>query len=308
MNGVKTDTAQSEADNYGGFELRKGDNDKSKKWGGSARPLASGEHVKALQENLKQLKVYMAKIDGDFGGKTELAVKMFKWNAKNVGHRLKDCMIVPDVSKLKTGNNGTVDCPTVEEIKRWKKNQFEATGDLVRVHTDQFNAIVTEHSGELLKKLNHPDVGKNEFVVSEVLLEYLKKADTKAHELCLTIKINDALRVVGIPVSGAVVKPAKRSQHFIGHAIDCNLIDDGNWNSSSTFKQGKETENAKSFINAMKENGMRWGGDFAAKTSSKFDPIHFDKRLDPYSDDYEYKHFFNQRVISEKTRVPLKNG
>ena len=47
MNGVKTDTAQSEADNYGGFELRKGDNDKSKKWGGSARPLASGEHVKA---------------------------------------------------------------------------------------------------------------------------------------------------------------------------------------------------------------------------------------------------------------------
>lgn len=293
-------------DDYGGFELQKGDNDKVKKWSGATRPLTSGEHVKVLQENLQRLKVYTAKIDGDFGGKTEQAVKMFKWNAKNIDRRLKDCTIISDISKLKAGNNGTVDCSTVEEIKRWKKNQFETTGDLIRVHVDKFKAIVTEHSGVNLKKLNHPDVFRNEFVISEVLLEYLKKADAKAHELCLTIKINDALRVVGIPVSGAVVKPAKRSQHFIGHAIDCNLIDGDNWNSSKTFKEGNETDNAKSFIKAMKEYGMRWGGDFAKKTSKGYDPVHFDKKLAPFSEAYEYKHFFNQRVISEQTRIPLK--
>jgi len=96
-----------------------------------------------------------------------------------------------------------------------------------------------------------------------------------------------------------VVPPAKKSQHLIGHAIDCNIVDGDSWNNSQIFANGKETENAKKFIAAMKKEGLRWGGDF---TNS--DTPHFDKQIISVID-YKYKYFFNQRMISENQKIPL---
>ena len=137
-------------------------------------------------------------------------------------------------------------------------------------------------------------------VVSEEMLEYLKSANSKAKDLSLKIVINQAMRLSSSKASGAVVTPATKSQHLIGHAIDCNIVDGDNWNNSKAFANGEETESAKKFISAMKTSGLRWGGDFADT-----DTPHFDKQVVASTIDYEYKYFFNHRMISENQHIPL---
>lgn len=73
-------------------------------------------------------------------------------------------------------------------------------------------------------------------------------------------------------IHGAIVKPAKVSNHLVGHGIDCNIYD-----ASGHFWSHKELAEPKDevleFIQLMRMMG-RWGGDF--KTP---DTIHFDDGL-----------------------------
>jgi len=81
-------------------------------------------------------------------------------------------------------------------------------------------------------------------------------------------------RPEGIVVVGAVVKPAARSNHKIGHAIDFNLIAEGKqYNSGLLNPSNRANWGApiRNFINDVKAAGLRWGGDF-----SPTDPIHID--------------------------------
>ena len=64
----------------------------------------------------------------------------------------------------------------------------------------------------------------------------------------MTIKVNQAFRQHGVKVTGAVVTPASKSQHLIGHALDCNMVDGTSWNKSADFIAKKETQNAKDII------------------------------------------------------------
>ena len=109
----------------------------------------------------------------------------------------------------------------------------------------------------------------------------------------MTIKINQALRLHGVEVTGSVVPPASKSQHLIGHAIDCNIVDGKSWNSSKDFKKKLQTENAKKFIKAMKLKSYRWGGNF-----SKVDSPHFDSQLNADTFDYDAKFYLNQKQLS----------
>ena len=54
-------------------------------------------------------------------------------------------------------------------------------------------------------------------------------------------------------------------------------------NTSNMFKQGKQTAAAKDFIRQVKNESVRWGGDFGDK-----DPPHFDDFVLPSSDEYEF--------------------
>ena len=286
-------------DLYGGFLLKKGDNDKRKIWAGKKHKVAA-THVTDLQEDLKAVGVYTSKIDGGFGNLTVDALKRFKWNAKNIKRRLKNKNIVCAPKRFTGVINGLVDVNTKKELSAWRMKNHKATGDLIRIKELEFTNI---RIGTGFRKIPHPCISDDDIVVSSVLLEYLVHADNKAKELSLMLNFNNAMRVSGVKISGAVVKPAGRSQHLIGHAIDCNIIDGNNWNSKKTFESKKETKNARQFVKAMKANGMRWGGDF--KDKKKFDPPHFDKNLYAYSKDFEYKYYFNQRVVTEKHAIPL---
>jgi hypothetical protein len=59
---------------------------------------------------------------------------------------------------------------------------------------------------------------------------------------------------------------------MIGHAIDCNLMHKGKLYNSALMQT--DTGIIRQFINELKTNGIRWGGDF-----KKPDPVHFDDGL-----------------------------
>ncbi len=79
-------------------------------------------------------------------------------------------------------------------------------------------------------------------------------------------------------VAGAIVKPAKKSNHMAGHAIDMNIVFVGGWANSKYLKRKNEAHwdsSVAGFINAIrKDKDLRWGGDFRTQ-----DPVHIDDGL-----------------------------
>lgn len=77
-------------------------------------------------------------------------------------------------------------------------------------------------------------------------------------------------------VKGAVVKPARRSNHMVGHAFDFNVRygdGHGQWANNAVLKN-YDTQPApvKAFIDEIRNDpGLRWGGDFR-----RVDAIHID--------------------------------
>jgi len=75
-------------------------------------------------------------------------------------------------------------------------------------------------------------------------------------------------------VKGAIVKPAKVSNHLVGCAIDCNIYDKKKvlWNSEMLKTPKLEV---LQFINLIRRsNTLRWGGDFQV-----IDSVHFDNGI-----------------------------
>lgn len=79
-------------------------------------------------------------------------------------------------------------------------------------------------------------------------------------------------------VHGAIVKPAKRSNHMVGHAIDMNLQSASGFFNSKALKKAKVASlpsEIRRFIQMVRrDDDLRWGGDF-----SKEDPVHIDDGL-----------------------------
>ena len=113
----------------------------------------------------------------------------------------------------------------------------------------------------------------DEFIPNmDMFCQYLKLCGISAY-------INSSYRVNSNNLTGAVVKPATHSNHFVGYAIDCNLIDKKGtmWSSEAMKHPAFEILD---FINLIRRSPLlRWGGDFAAITDPACDPVHFDYPL-----------------------------
>lgn len=102
----------------------------------------------------------------------------------------------------------------------------------------------------------------------------------------IDIFITSSYRSINNELHGTIVKPAKMSNHYVGYAFDCNLIDRDNvWWNSKKLREPKGT--IKQFIDKAKEIGFRWGGDF--KTP---DPVHFDNPLNLTNPQLYEKYFY----------------
>lgn len=93
----------------------------------------------------------------------------------------------------------------------------------------------------------------------------------------LFIFVTSSTRHPDMEVRGAIVTPAKRSNHFVGHAIDMNLQAESGefFNSSKLKKLDDQPEDVRNFIGLLRDDPiLRWGGDFRAK-----DVVHIDDAL-----------------------------
>ena len=103
----------------------------------------------------------------------------------------------------------------------------------------------------------------------------LDRLNTFAGDCDVEIFVTSSTREPGRSVSGAIVTPASRSNHLIGHAIDMNLKSRSGFFNSKVLKRvnlsNLPTE-IRDFIDMVrKDPQLRWGGDFR-----KEDPVHID--------------------------------
>ncbi|XP_076811398.1 uncharacterized protein LOC143458016 isoform X1 [Clavelina lepadiformis] len=93
--------------------------------------------------------------------------------------------------------------------------------------------------------------------------------------------VTHSFRKQGQPLSGAIVIPASRSNHLVGHAIDMNVQSAHGWCNSKCL-QAKSDKGAECFINRIIADGLRWGGNFNRK-----DPVHIDDYYNRYIGQYD---------------------
>lgn len=137
--------------------------------------------------------------------------------------------------------------------------------------------MIQEYKHKLL--LGKPCMVHADFIPAmDLFCRYLEIVKCTAH-------INSSYRANADNIKGAVVTPARRSNHMIGCAIDCNLIDSKGkmWSSKEmeVFCPESPQYNPKiineiaQFLNLIRRSKtLRYGGDF--KTP---DPIHFDNGI-----------------------------
>lgn len=113
-----------------------------------------------------------------------------------------------------------------------------------------------------------PVVADADFLPALEQLEQL----AAGHELRLYV--THAARLQRQALADAVVRPATRSNHLVGHAIDCNVRYRGRlYRSVELGDGGSLPASVHAFLDAVRAHGtLRWGGDFG-------DPIHFDDAL-----------------------------
>lgn len=105
----------------------------------------------------------------------------------------------------------------------------------------------------------------------------LEKINAYAEQAGVFIHVTSAFRTSS-NVAGAIVKPATRSNHMAGHAIDMNVIYDNKTksaNSTILAKYPNVPAPVKQFLRSViDDKGLRWGGLFNTK-----DPVHIDDGL-----------------------------
>ena len=83
-------------------------------------------------------------------------------------------------------------------------------------------------------------------------------------------------------VAGAIVDPARSSNHLVGHAIDFNLVrmaengkDVEDWFNSKALAAEELDPDVEAFLDMVRDDeGLRWGGDFNTP-----DVVHIDDGL-----------------------------
>ena len=103
------------------------------------------------------------------------------------------------------------------------------------------------------------------------VMDHINEVCVKHDFTCVIIQ---AKRDPKVKVKGAIVKPSDMSNHYVGHAIDCNLRNNKNGEYFNSTKMGDGKGDDESVIHEFESAMNRWGGRF--KTS---DSVHFDSGL-----------------------------
>lgn len=106
----------------------------------------------------------------------------------------------------------------------------------------------------------------------------LDRLNRYASDCGVEIYVTSSTRQPGRTVRNAIVKPASRSNHLVGHAIDMNLQSKNGFFNSQKLKKSNFSrlpKEIRDFIGLVRTDPeLRWGGDF-----NNEDPVHIDDSL-----------------------------
>jgi hypothetical protein len=106
----------------------------------------------------------------------------------------------------------------------------------------------------------------------------LDRVNGFATECGVEVYVTSSTREPGRTVRGAIVPPASKSNHLVGHAIDANLKSANGFFNSQALKRANHADlppEIRRFLELVRNDGeLRWGGDFTPE-----DPVHFDDGL-----------------------------
>jgi hypothetical protein len=277
----------------GAVALRLGDSDSNQRWGGQFRPEFAGAPVFELQSALVAVGT-LAIASGNFDVETQNALKRFQWYRENMGFRLKlapgaapsSGVITPCFAFI-SATRGICDQNLAADLLEWVTGNFVTTTPLVRLNTKDLSNV---HLSEQFTMLTYPSAQPGEILLHPSFAAAVSGAfNDEAKNADVHLQLNQTFRRADVPPTGAVVAPAAKSRHLVGHAVDLNIVDGGTINTASMFLAKRATAAALAFIQAVKTQGYRWGGDFAT-----VDPVHFDDALDSEGEEYAMTHFFAQ--------------
>ena len=142
----------------------------------------------------------------------------------------------------------------------------EATDPAVIALAQPEFELVTYQGGQFTGK---------EVQVDKDFIPALERINLYASECDIKVWVTSAIRNLNEQVNGAIVTPASRSCHHIGHAIDMNVQYQGRLYNSAALKKANHDQlpaAVTGFIQRLREDAeLRWGGDFATE-----DPVHID--------------------------------
>jgi peptidoglycan hydrolase-like protein with peptidoglycan-binding domain len=283
----------------GTLSLRNGDNDDARRWGGAPQRNLAGRPVRELQEALITVGTLKGRADGAFGHNTQNAIRRFQWYLNNMDYRLKvsagaaaSTGLTSTFGSVSSGLPGVCDAGLASELASWRDGNYICTTPLVRL---SLGGVSNVNTADTFTVLDYPNAQTGEVLVHQDFASVISSTLNDAAKTAkVSLNINQTFRVQGVPPSGAVVPPASKSQHLIGHAVDLNIVDGTTINSSAMFKNETETDNADAFVSAVKKKGIRWGGDF-----NETDPVHFDDFVKPSGEDYDMIFFFAQHCYDD---------
>ena len=174
------------------------------------------------------------------------------------------------------GNEGYVLSDFVE------REDFEPvinTGIPVDTAVNAVRALADAESDrcEIRTYVNSQFIGK-ELQADLDFLPHLDRLNQYAADLGVQIHVTSSAREPGRTVSGAIVPPAGRSNHLVGHAIDMNLQSSSGFFNSTKLKRSNFDNlpnEIRDLLNRINEDEvLRWGGNF-----NKEDPVHIDDNL-----------------------------
>jgi hypothetical protein len=140
--------------------------------------------------------------------------------------------------------------------------------------TPKYKSLVIYKTDNIKGYLGKP------IIVDYSFIPVLRRVDYYARKYNVILQVTSSFRTPKQQsgLSGTVVKPASMSNHLAGHAIDMNIVYNGNWYDSRLMRKGNFHNlpyNVREFINSIrKDKYMRWGGDFSDE-----DPVHIDDHL-----------------------------
>ena len=156
--------------------------------------------------------------------------------------------------------------------------------------------IVDGLSSEFEKiTFTHPQFIGDPVTVDKDFAKELNRVGHFAEQCQCKIWVTSSLRAINTQVRGAIVKPATKSCHHIGHAIDMNLMFNGKLYNSKKLKKSRHGElpaELRRFFDLIREDEvLRWGGDFRTE-----DPVHIDDNF------YHKQTIFYQAKLDSRVR------